>query len=385
MAKKHRSSVLNRLAGKKVVFSGKFGYGAEESLKAMAEAQQATVLDDLSDKTNYLVLADLTAGKTIQKKAMSLNGKGAAIQVMDAVAFRYFVKPTQDELLGLLKDGNREAFASAVPSVGHSYQGLPPDCPRLVGARLDGLDLLGFDFGGIAFENCSFIGPNLSGLHIVEAIDCDFSKTTGNSPHFAKFDRSCFVGANFNGAEFYCQLAGCDFTSARLDNSRFSDQLWHARVVKKPSDEGPRFTRASLCNCLFDGVCVDCDNFDEADLTGAAFNGCRFGRASLRKVTAPAAFFVDAYLHDADLSNASLVGANLAEADLTGATLDGADLTDANLRGAVLKSSALNAAKGVTSDATSAIGAGPALTETRFRLQQSQEGRNHVSPRQGSR
>ena len=57
----------------------------------MAEAQQATVLDDLSDKTNYLVLADLTAGKTIQKKAMSLNGKGAAIQVMDAVAFRDFL------------------------------------------------------------------------------------------------------------------------------------------------------------------------------------------------------------------------------------------------------------------------------------------------------
>ncbi len=99
MAKKKESSALDRLAGKQVVFSGKFGYGVEEMLKAMAEAQQAKVLDDLTDKIDYLVLADLNAGKTVQKKAMTLNGKGATIQVMDSAAFRDFVMPTQDELL----------------------------------------------------------------------------------------------------------------------------------------------------------------------------------------------------------------------------------------------------------------------------------------------
>ena len=85
MAKQQRSSVLNRLAGKKVVFSGKFDYGVELRLKAMAQAQQGTVLDDLTDKVDYLVLADLNAGKTIQKKAASLNApRGATIQVINA-------------------------------------------------------------------------------------------------------------------------------------------------------------------------------------------------------------------------------------------------------------------------------------------------------------
>ena len=45
MAKRHNSGVLNRLAGKKLVFNGKFGYGTEDSLKAMATAQQGTVRD----------------------------------------------------------------------------------------------------------------------------------------------------------------------------------------------------------------------------------------------------------------------------------------------------------------------------------------------------
>ena len=79
MSKRKRSGVLNRLSGKRLVFSGKFGYGVEESLKALAEAQQGTVCDDLDAKVDYLVLPDLGTGKTIQKKALSLNAKGAAI------------------------------------------------------------------------------------------------------------------------------------------------------------------------------------------------------------------------------------------------------------------------------------------------------------------
>ena len=31
--------IMDRFAGKNVIFSGEFGYGVEESLKAMAEAQ----------------------------------------------------------------------------------------------------------------------------------------------------------------------------------------------------------------------------------------------------------------------------------------------------------------------------------------------------------
>jgi NAD-dependent DNA ligase len=99
MSRRQRSGVLNRLAGKKLVFSGKFSYGVEDALKALAEAQQGTVCDDLNDKVDYLVLADLSAGKTIQKKALTINGRGfptilarcplrAAVSRMEATRLR---------------------------------------------------------------------------------------------------------------------------------------------------------------------------------------------------------------------------------------------------------------------------------------------------------
>jgi uncharacterized protein YjbI with pentapeptide repeats len=365
MAKKKGASALNRLAGKRVVFSGKFAYGVEETLKAMAEAQQATVLDDLTDKVDYLVLADLSAGKTIQKKATSLNAKGAAIQVMEPAAFRELVKPTEDELLAILQDGTRgaEALRAAAPSVSHRDDGVAPECPRLVGARLDGLDLSGFDFGGLAFENCTFLGAKLDGTRIVEALRCDFSKATGAAPRFGKIDCSRFAGANFSEAEFWGHLAGSDFTSARLDKSSFSESFWGSKAAKQPSDERPRFTKASLRGCLFDDVVAEGANFDEADLTGAAFKGCHLEAASFRNVKAPDVLLVAADLRNADLTNVALAGANLAEADLTGATLAGADLTNVNLRGATLKPGALKGAKGVTPTATAAATAGPALAE----------------------
>jgi uncharacterized protein YjbI with pentapeptide repeats len=363
MAKKKLSAALDRFAGKKVVFSGKFGYGVEESLKAMAKAQQATVLDDLTDKVDFLVLADLNAGKTVQKKAATFNGKGATIQVMDSAAFRELVKPTQDELLALLKDGKRGAEALAAIAVGHSGQGVEPEAPRLVGARLDGLDLSRFDFCSLAFENCSFIGATLDGTHIAEAIDCDFSKATGVSPHFFKIDRSRFANAKFSEADFCGHFNGSDFTSARLDNSQFSESFWGCRVTKQPSDQGPRFTKAGLRGCVFDDVSLDGANFDEADLADTAFKGCHLKDASFRNARATDVLLVAADMRNGDLSNAALAGANLAEADLTGAMLAGADLTNANLRGATIKPSALKCAKGVTSTATTAATAGPALTE----------------------
>jgi hypothetical protein len=102
MAKRQASAVLERLAGKRLVFSGKFPWGTGDSLKAMAEAQQGKVLDDLDATVDYLVLANANAGKTIQKKALALNGKGAAIQVIDADAFCKLAEPTEAEILALV-------------------------------------------------------------------------------------------------------------------------------------------------------------------------------------------------------------------------------------------------------------------------------------------
>jgi uncharacterized protein YjbI with pentapeptide repeats len=365
MAKKNRSSGLDRLAGKKVVFSGKFDYGVEGPLKAMAQAQQGTVLEDLTDKVDYLVLADLNGGKTIQKKATSLNSKGATIQVMDSATFRALAMPTQDELLALLNDGKRgaEALAAAAPPIVHRDHGVSPDCPRLVAARLDGLDLSGFDFGGLAFEKCSFIGAKLDGTKIDEAIDCDFGKAIGASPRFGKIDRSHFVNAKFSEAEFCSHLAGSDFTAAKLDNSRFFEDFWGSAVTNQPSDQGPQFAKASLRGCLFDDVSADRANFNEADLAGAVFKGCHLDRTSFRKVMARDVLFVAASMRNADLANAMLAGSNLAECDFTDATFEGADLSDVNLRGATYKPDALKRAKGIASAATDVTAVGPALTE----------------------
>jgi hypothetical protein len=42
MANRKRSAVLNRLAGKNLVFSGKFDYGTEDSLDARPEFNKTT-------------------------------------------------------------------------------------------------------------------------------------------------------------------------------------------------------------------------------------------------------------------------------------------------------------------------------------------------------
>src|SRR5690349_11049665 len=105
------AGLLDRLAGKKVVFNGKFDWGVEESLTAMAKAQQGKIKDDVDLSVDYLVLADLNAGKTLQKKAMSLNAKGASIHVIDADAFRKLVEPSEQEILAMLRGGKSDALA----------------------------------------------------------------------------------------------------------------------------------------------------------------------------------------------------------------------------------------------------------------------------------
>src|SRR5256885_1071436 len=83
-----KAGVLDRLERKKVFFSGRFGYGEQEQLEALVQLQGGKVVKDLDKASDYLVLADPTAGKTIQQKALSLNGKGATIQVIGCEDFK---------------------------------------------------------------------------------------------------------------------------------------------------------------------------------------------------------------------------------------------------------------------------------------------------------
>jgi uncharacterized protein YjbI with pentapeptide repeats len=359
------SLLLARLKNKRVVFHGKFQYGECERLSLMTKVRGGTIATDLDARVTHLVLPDLASGAGMQKKAASLRKKGTAIEVMDAAAFRELLSPTQDELLSLLKDGKRgaRALAGVAPPIATGKHGAAPGCPRLVGAQLDGVDLSGFDLGGVAFENCRFIGAKLDKTVIVEAIACDFSKATGDSPRFGKIDRSRFTKAQFKNAESCSHLQGSDFSDAKLDNSLFSESFWGSAVDKRPSDQGPRFERACLRGCRFHHVRAQGANFDAAELTNAAFQSCRLDGTSLRNARACDALFVACDLRKADLSNASLVGANLAEADLTGARLDGADVTDANLRGAKINASVLKELKGFSANSANLGVVGPSLVE----------------------
>ncbi len=224
MAKRQHTGVLNRFAGKKLVFNGKFGYGVEASLKALAEAQKGTVRDDLDEKAHYLVLADLSAGKTIQKKVMSLNGKGAAIQVIDADAFTKLAEPTDEEILALLRGGESEIFAKIYRWTGRRNQvNAKPAKTRFHSETLRGLKLFGVDFDDIEFSDCDFVSAEFDRVHLGSATHCDFSKITGERNCFGDVQGSRFANATLKQPRFEGHFSGADFTGALLDDASFSD------------------------------------------------------------------------------------------------------------------------------------------------------------------
>src|SRR5947199_384177 len=106
------AQILKALLGKKVMFQGKFGRSWEqvrEQLEAKAEAQQGLITDKLDKDLDILVVPELPAGQTIQKKVQTLNAKGASIQLMDAESFAKTVHPTDAEMAELMRRGPKGA------------------------------------------------------------------------------------------------------------------------------------------------------------------------------------------------------------------------------------------------------------------------------------
>ena len=366
MAKAGATRVLNRLLGKRVCFEGKFAWGEREWLKGAAEAQQGLVAEELDAAVDYLVLPDLSAGKTVQKKAASLNAKGAAVQVLDADAFGKLVSPTAEEVLALIRGGKDNAALLAKAVGGHRVPiyGAPPQ-PRVTIAdeSLDGSDLTRFDFSLIAFARCSFKGACVEGAVFADATECDFSGVTGASPQFFRVQPGKFVRADLKGPRFNSHLAGCDFTDARLEGAEISEQFWAANVVQQTAKGGPSFRGAFLRGAKLDAVRWDSPDFSGSDLSGAVLSNCVFTSANFASAKLAGATLVHLPLSDANFTNADLRGSNLAGADLTGAKLDGADLAGCNLRGAKLDGVDLTAARNYAAAQTAAGSAGPAVTE----------------------
>ena len=178
MAKAKQRVAAGRLAGKRVLFQGKFGWGDEDRLRDRAEIQGATLAKALDAKLDYLVLPDATAGKTARQKAQSLIAKGAGIRVLDADDFGKLVEPTDGDLLNLIRGGKQNAGAFRQALGGHqSCVSGTKDKPThtFAGENFDGLDLSDFDFDGIAFEDCRFVGATLNRTDFDLARGCDFS------------------------------------------------------------------------------------------------------------------------------------------------------------------------------------------------------------------
>jgi uncharacterized protein YjbI with pentapeptide repeats len=350
MAKRQGAAGLDRLAGKRLVFSGKFGYGVEEALKAMAAAQQGKVADDLDAKTDYLVLADANAGKTIQKKAVALNGKGATIQVIDADAFRQLAEPTAAEILELLRSGQSQTYTRLQGP--RSYRG--PGQPAAItyqSESLRGATLKSVSFIDLQFEDCRFDQAQLDHVHFAGAADCDFSQATCDSCHFADVPRCRFEKARLDGCYFDGDFSGADFTGAAFQDVKFSDL--YVRRTKSPIP-GVSFAKAKMQLAFFTELHLVSPNFNDADLTGTQFLQCTMEKDAV---------LVGCKLSGADFTGADLTGANLAGADLTDAKLAGANLKRANLRGTKLEGADLAQTKNYDPGGSTTGSAGPALQE----------------------
>ena len=363
MAKRQRSQVLKRLAGKRLFFSGKFDYGTEDSLKALAQAQQGIVCKDINDKVDYLVLADLNAGKMIQKKAATLNAKGATIQTLDVDGFMDLAGPTNDELLALLRAGDSETFARIREPIFYQSASQTPKY-AFHSEDFGSVHLERVHLDSIHFDHCRFVGAKFNDVHIEAATECDFSKVAGEDVEFGSVLRSRFNKANLDNAEFSGDFSGADFTGASLQEASFTDGVHYLYGrSKKATPTDVLFAKANLREARFDSLQLKSPDFSRADLTKACFNDCSIDSGNFRQATLRETVLVGCKLANADLTGADLTGANLSGADLKRATLAGANLKNANLRGAKLDGVDLSKVKNYDPGAAASGVVGPALRE----------------------
>jgi uncharacterized protein YjbI with pentapeptide repeats len=365
------TAVMNRLAGKKVCFAGKFQYGKYGPLArymALAEAQQGKIVEELDGKTDMLVLADLNASKTLQKQVLKLNAKGASIQVLDGDTFLKLVEPSTSEALAVIRGGKSNAevfkkiFRTGVIQI-HSPNSPSSAMATFVGETFAGLDLEGFDFSQVAFTNCSFVGCNLTKATFLSATHCDFTGTTAQSCTFGDVESSRFTKAQMREAKFHGNLTNADFSAAILDQAAFSRHFLPFRAVPATTATGCVFARAQLLKATFGGTHFVAPDFDGADLCGAIFRSTVLESASFRNALVRNASLLSCRLMSANFSDADCRQTNFADANLADTRFDGADLDECNFRGANLQGVDLGKAKNYSLPAAPVGSVGPSLTE----------------------
>lgn len=379
------SKLLNKLAGKKVLIHGRYGYGEKEMLASLVEAHGATLLADVEPSLDYLVLPDLGDALTLQKKVSALNKKGANVQVIDKEAFENLVMPKAEDVVRVLREGSADMLAKMlasghhvmrqVPSfgVGTAYTFAAPATGIVVaGEKFDRMSLSGFDLSEVRFENCSFVGTEFSGVEMGPAENCDFSGSkavkSADGEFSVKFQnciRCQFVNARLQEASFEGEVTGSNFTKADLEKTSWSPDhvFWNPKKKNSPGESEVAFNGAILRQAKFH-IHLKGADFQGADLRDAELSGCEMEGASFREANLEGAVLSAAKLKGADFSNANLRRANLAYGNICNANVAGADIDGCLFRGADITgtdlSCAQNREKAVTEDAGRL---GPALLE----------------------
>jgi len=361
------AQILKGLLGKKVMFQGKFGSSWEqvrECLQAKAEAQQGIVVDKLDKDLDILVVPELPAGQAIQKKVLAINAKGASIQIMDAEAFEKMVDPTSADVLALMRRGPAGAkiFEKIFGRATRIYLGHRSAAPAHVftGEKLDGLDLSGFAFEDMAFEQCSFVKSTTADVVFETVKNCNFTDTAGNGSQFSASLGCNFTRAKLKNSTIRGSMEDSDFTLADLEKAELSTFIPLGGKRTHPAT-GLVFAKAILHEASLN-VSLQSPSFEGADLSASVWTGSTLADANIRNANLQNATLIACKLKNCDFTNADLRGANFSGADLSGSQFGGADLAGCNLRGATLQKADLSKAKNYDPTAIPTGSVGPALT-----------------------
>ena len=213
--------------------------------------------------------------------------------------------------------------------VGALFKAAPGSAPDLSGKDLSRLDLAGVDFKRANLTGAKLFGTDLAGANLAKAdlagamldratitranfAEANLSKASILRPNVFSsleavraevpdFSRTNLAGAQLSGHFDLTSFRGADLTSARFG-------------PQDPRSEVLITGRAQLAGCDFSDA-----KLNNANLSRSGAKYAKFTRADLR----------GANLAQANLKGADFTGADLTDANFTGAVLDGATFTDA--------------------------------------------------------
>lgn len=243
-------------------------------------------------------------------------------------------------------------------------------------ADLSGLDLSGLDFEAALLEGADLSRANLSNARLENATlaraNLSNANLHGANLRFCNLGNADLTGAQLDGAQvehatFWqtilkdASLTGVTYSTRSFELPAFGDQeavgspgsgFWETvltgATLERIAAPGATFLDLDMTEVRFAGadlrraVFVRCKlagaSFDDANLEQATFVGVQGAKASFRRAKLRNARFVD----QCDLAQASFTGAALLGANLRGTNLTAADLTDAKLEGSDLSGGTLH-------------------------------------------